>query len=95
MRSMAVRRPTPSRGARASLSNLVVERPAELEIDWREALAGAGWVSDFETPASGRNVRGDQRLRPDAMEAATRDTNAHCLTDAVRRARTPSERAKS
>jgi glycerol kinase len=75
----------------ANLSNLVVERPAELESTARGAamLAGLG-VGLFATPAQTAGMSKATRVFRPTMEAATRDKRRLAWSDAVRRARSSS-----
>jgi glycerol kinase len=73
----------------ANLSNLVVERPAELESTARGAamLAGLG-VGLFATPAQTSGMSKATSVFRPTMDAPVRDKMRGAWTDAVRRART-------
>jgi glycerol kinase len=73
----------------ANLSNLVVERPAELESTARGAamLAGLG-VGLFATPAQTAGMSKATSVFRPTMDAPVRDKMRGAWTDAVRRART-------
>jgi glycerol kinase len=75
----------------ANLSNLTVERPAELESTARGAamLAGLG-AGLFATPAQTAGMSKATRTFRPTMEAAARDRMRTAWDDAVRRARTSS-----
>ena len=72
----------------ANLSNLVVERPAELESTARGAamLAGLG-VGLFATPAQTAGMSKATSVFRATMDAATRGKSREAWADAVRRAR--------